>query len=155
MDELDIHPLSTDDLDALLALYAELNPDDTPLPESETVEAVWHAMQDDKKLNVLGAYLGKTLVCTCTLAIIPNLTRSARPYALIENVVTTANQRGRGYARRLLKHACDMAWQMGCYKVMLMTGRQDEKTLSFYEAAGFDRHTKQAFYVAAPKTKSA
>ncbi|WP_018609117.1 GNAT family N-acetyltransferase [Uliginosibacterium gangwonense] len=150
MTELDIHPLAENDLDALLALYAELNPGDAPLPVREEVEAVWRSIRDDKKLRILGGYLGKTLVCTCILAVIPNLTRGARPYALIENVVTTANQRGNGYARSLLNHACDMAWQLGCYKVMLMTGRKDEKTLSFYEAAGFDRDAKQAFYVPAP-----
>jgi len=54
----------------------------------------------------------------------------------------------------LLTHARNMAWQMNCYKVMLMTSRKDERTLGFYEASGFDRNAKQAFYVAAPKTKS-
>jgi len=154
MEELDLHPLAANDLDALLALYAELNPDDAPLPEREAVEAVWQSMLDDPRLTVLGGYLGKTLVCTCTLVIIPNLTRGARPYALIENVVTTAGQRGHGYARMLLTHARAIAWQMNCYKVMLMTGRKDERTLGFYEASGFDRNAKQAFYAAAPKAKS-
>jgi hypothetical protein len=37
------------------------------------------------------------------------------------------------------------AWAAGCYKVMLMTGRKDEATFSFYGAAGFARDLKQAF----------
>jgi hypothetical protein len=45
----------------------------------------------------------------------------------------------------MLKHALAYAWSVESYKVMLMTGRKDESTLRFYQAAGFDRHGKQAF----------
>jgi hypothetical protein len=34
--------------------------------------------------------------------------------------------------------------------VMPMTGRKDEATYRFYEAAGFNRHDKQAFIAKAP-----
>jgi GNAT superfamily N-acetyltransferase len=85
------------------------------------------------------------LVSSCTITVIPNLTRGGRPYGLIENVVTHADHRGRGYARAVLQDALSFAWAQGCYKVMLMTGRKDEATLRFYESAGFDRHGKQAF----------
>lgn len=145
-----IRELAQGDIDALLALYAELNPHDAPLPARDEVLAHWQAILDDPKLHCLGGFIGTTLVCTCLLAIIPNLTRGCRPYALIENVVTGAPHRRQGHARTLLRRTQDIAWQHGCYKVMLLTGRKDEATLNFYESAGFDRHTKQAFYAAAP-----
>lgn len=151
MGELVIRPLSQTNLDALLALYAELNPDDAPLPDRATVLAVWESIQQDPKMVCLGGFLGDTLVCTCIMTVIPNLTRACRPYALIENVVTTAAHRRKGYAHALLRHAQNMAWQQGCYKLMLLTGRKDEATLRFYDSAGFDRHAKQAFYAAAPR----
>ncbi len=150
MSDLTLRLLAETDLDALLGLYTELHPADAPLPEHARVLEVWRAMLGDPKLHCLGGFLDAQLVTSCTLLLVPNLTRGCRPYALIENVVTTTAYRGRGYGRAILQHACDIAWQHGCYKVMLQTGRKDDATLAFYESAGFDRTIKQAFYAAAP-----
>ena len=90
------------------------------------------------------------IVSTCYLNIIPNLTRSSRSYAVIENVVTDQAFRGSGYGKRIIQHAIDYAWQMGCYKVMLMTGSKEESTHAFYRACGFDGDEKQAYIVRSP-----
>jgi hypothetical protein len=45
----------------------------------------------------------------CTITVIPNLTRACRPYALIENVVTDAAFRSRGWGRNVLSVALDLA----------------------------------------------
>ena len=150
MNPLTIRELAEHDLDALLALYTELHRADAPLPARAHVLEVWRAMLRDPKLYCLGGFAGEQLVTSCTLVVVPNLTRACRPYGLIENVVTTTAQRCRGFGRQILQQACALAWEHGCYKAMLLTGRQDEATLSFYESAGFDRHSKQAFYAAAP-----
>jgi len=86
------------------------------------------------------------LVSSCVLVIISNLTRGARPYGIIENVVTHEKYRNRGYGTRLLKKALEIARDKGCYKVMLLSGR-GEDTLSFYEKAGFERGKKTGFIV--------
>jgi len=49
------------------------------------------------------------LVASCALAIIANLTRGARPYAVIENVVTHESYRRRGLGTAVLHHAVDLA----------------------------------------------
>jgi GNAT superfamily N-acetyltransferase len=87
----------------------------------------------------------QTLVSSCALSVIPNLTRGCKPYGLIENVVTHSNHRNQGYGKALLAHTLAYAWSVGCYKVMLLTGRKDPATFQFYESAGFNRHEKQAF----------
>jgi GNAT superfamily N-acetyltransferase len=92
-----------------------------------------------------GGFIGEELVSTCALAVIPNLTRGCRPYGVIENVVTHASHRRRGYGTALLRAALARAWREGCYKVMLMTGRKDDETFHFYRSAGFDSDEKQAF----------
>jgi hypothetical protein len=86
------------------------------------------------------------VVTTCTLIIVPNLTRGGAPYALIENVVTDARHQKRGYGKLVLKAAVAAAWRHGCYKVMLLTGSRDPATLRFYEDVGFEQ-SKTGFQV--------
>ncbi len=138
------------DLPALLDLYKHLHETDDPRPAPVVVEAVWQEILASRHFHYFGGFEGDELVSSCNLTLIPNLTRGCRPYGVIENVVTHAAYRGRGYAKDLLAQALDTAWAAGCYKVMLMTGRKDEATLKFYESAGFDRHGKQAFIAKPP-----
>lgn len=77
--------------------------------------------------------------------VILNLTRNARPYALIENVVTHPDYRKRGLASQCLNYAKQIARQADCYKIMLLTGAKDEATLNFYRKAGFNSSDKTAF----------
>ena len=101
-------------------------------------------------MTVIVAQAAELLVSSCTLAIVPNLTRGGRPYGVIENVVTHADFRRQGLGKRVLAHALDLAWQADCYKVHLATGSKRESTLGFYEGAGFQRGGKTYFEVRRP-----
>ena len=148
---MEIRELEAAELDALLAIYAHLHEADDPLPERKTVMAVWHTIQNDPNLLYFGGFVNGRLAVSCTLTLIPNLTRGCRPYGIIENVVTDADFRRRGYGKTILRYALETAWAKGCYKVMLMTGRLNEQTFQFYESVGFDRHSKQAFIAKSPQ----
>ena len=145
-----IRQLTSSELPALLELYTHLHAADDPLPDRTAVEGVWDAMQADERLMVFGVFVDGGLVSTCTLTVIPNLTRGCRPYGVIENVATHSDHRRRGHGRAVLFHALSHAWSKGCYKVMLLTGRKDDRTCRFYESAGFDRHAKEAFLARPP-----
>lgn len=142
---MDVRRLALADLEALLVLYQQLHPADEPLPGRAEVERTWRDILASPLLHYFGGFEGDVLVATCNLTIVPNLTRGGRPFGVIENVVTHEAHRRRGHGRALLAHALGHAWEAGCYKVMLQTGRKDEATMRFYEAAGFDRFDKQAF----------
>jgi len=148
---MNIRKLQSHELKPLLALYAHLHAHDAPLPPEPAIEAVWSEALANPRIHYFGGFVGDSLVTSCTLTVIPNLTRGCRPYGVIENVVTHAAHRGQGWGKAVLTHALGEAWRQRCYKVMLLTGRKDEGTLRFYEQAGFDRHGKQAF-VAKPAT---
>lgn len=142
---MNIRLLESHELQPLLALYSHLHEHDDPLPPERDIEAVWSEALSNPRIKYFGGFAADDLVTSCTLTVIPNLTRGCRPYGVIENVVTHAAHRGQGWGNAVLTHALSEAWRQRCYKVMLLTGRKDEGTLRFYEQAGFDRHGKQAF----------
>ncbi|MBV9469211.1 MAG: GNAT family N-acetyltransferase [Abitibacteriaceae bacterium] len=136
-----------DDLEALLDLYHHLHATDAALPEEPTLRRVWEEILSDPKVHCLVADLNGELVASCILVIIPNLTRGARPYGLIENVITHAAHRRQGIATQLLRYALQAAWSQNCYKVMLLTGRKSEGVHEFYEKLGFVKGEKTGFVV--------
>ncbi len=125
-----------DDLAGLLELYRALNPADRDM-SAEEADTAFAAILAQPGLSIFLATEGGNAVATATLQIVPNLTRAARPYALIENVVTLENRRGRGYGRAVVRHAVEAAFAANCYKVMLLTGRQNPEVHAFYESCGF------------------
>ena len=122
-----------------------MHTEDDPLPERNIVEEAWHEIQDNSHFKYFGAFVNRKLVSSCTLSVIPNLTRGCRPYGVIENVVTHSEYRSKGYASSILKYTLSYAWRKRCYKVTLLTGRKNEEVYRFYESVGFDRYAKQAF----------
>ncbi|HWR08600.1 GNAT family N-acetyltransferase [Sporomusa sp.] len=126
-----------EELEKLLVLYKKLNPDDPEFIRDGALDLLWSEIHHDPGLHYLVLETQGELVATCALAIIKNLTRNARPYGLIENVVTHPDYRKRGYGTKVLHKALDIAQENNCYKVMLLTGSKKEETLRFYEKAGF------------------
>jgi GNAT superfamily N-acetyltransferase len=146
MPMLHVRHIGKNELPKLLDLYQHLHEEgDAPLPPQGQLEALWGEIAANPMLYYFVGEVYGQLVCSCTLAIIPNLTRGARPYGLIENVVTHRDYRRRGFATQILRHALHVAWDQNCYKVMLLTGRKDEATLKFYEKAGFKCDVKTGF----------
>ena len=128
-----------EDIPQLLQLYRHLDPDDKEIAAGEAQER-WELLKRYPGSNVFVGCLDNILVATCTLVVIPNLTRGGAPYALIENVVTSAIYRKRGYGKAVLSEAINAAWRAGCYKVMLLTGSKLPATLKFYHDVGFEQN---------------
>jgi GNAT superfamily N-acetyltransferase len=150
MADLTIRAAGRADLVSIRELYRHLHPDEPVLPDGEA-EAAWHRLIGHPGLTVyLGLQSGGQPVASCTLVVIPNLTRSAAPYALIENVVTHGDHRQRGYGRAVLHAAVAAAWEAGCYKVMLMTGSRNPATHAFYRNAGFEQ-SKTGYQIRRPE----
>ena len=108
------------------------------------LDALCSRILSDPAYHIIVAEEDGQIVSSCVCVIVPNLTHNLRPYALIENVVTHADYRGRGLATACLNYAKDIALRENCYKMMLMTGSK-ESTLRFYERAGYSRKDKTAF----------
>jgi ribosomal protein S18 acetylase RimI-like enzyme len=146
MKEVIIRRATESDLPEVLNLYRHLHPHEAQL-EPAIAERVWSNLLTSSFMTVVVAQAAKLLLSSCTLAIVPNLSRGGRSYGVIENVVTHADHRKLGLGRRVLTHALDIASQADCYKVHLATGSKRETTLRFYEKAGFERGGKTYFEV--------
>ena len=112
---------SAGDAEALLTLYDFLSSDNERCPLELARENISKISQIDGSAVLLGEINGDALT-TCTLIVVPNLSRGGRPYAVIENVVTHPEHRGLGLGKAVLDAACERAWSHDCYKVMLSTG---------------------------------
>lgn len=133
-----------EDLDELLHLYLFLHEKDIP-EQSQHLQNVWNEIISDKNHHIIVNVVDEKIVSSCVCVIIPNLTRNVRPYAFIENVVTHLECRGKGYATECLNYAREIAKNQNCYKMMLLTGSKEQKTLNFYENAGYNSADKTAF----------
>ncbi|MGB9980237.1 GNAT family N-acetyltransferase [Methanobacterium sp.] len=142
-----VRQIKYEELENLLSLYEYLIPDDPKLKIDNTLKEHWNEILSDSSYFYFVIEENEMLVCSCNLTIIKNLTRSARPYGIIENVVTHPDYRNKGHGTAVLKKAVEIAQKNNCYKVVLTTSRKDRNTLKFYENAGFDRGEKTAFIV--------
>lgn len=132
------------DLSALLSLYQQLHPAD-PVPQGESLQALWRELLADPNYHILLAKIDGEPAASVTVVVVKNLTRAARPYAIIENVITDAARRKQGIASALIAEAVQIARAANCYKVSLTTGNKDAGTFHFYESCGFNRADKTAF----------
>ena len=139
-----IREIQRSDLKGLLELYMQLH--DNPMPEeSPELLEKWNRILDDKDHHIIVAEEDGRIVSSCVCVIIPNLTHEQRPYAFVENVITDEVYRGKGLATKCLEYAKNIAFKENCYKMMLLTGSKNPKTLEFYRNAGYNSEDKTAF----------
>ncbi len=139
-----VREVEKSDLYGLLKLYTHLHNNNIPDMNNELI-GIWNNIIDDKNHHIIVVEEEGEIVSSCVCVIIPNLTHCQQPYALIENVITDENYRGRGYATACLDYAKAIAIKENCYKMMLLTGSKKESTLEFYERAGYNQNDKTGF----------
>lgn len=142
-----IREAAINDVEALHDLY--MNHLTRYPPKEEQNISEWSKLLEEliakPDYHLLVGEVNGTVVSSVTLIVIRNLTHNLRPYAVIENVVTHAGFRNKGYAFALMEKASEIAKEKNCYKIMLMTGSKKESTLRFYERCGFNMNDKTAF----------
>ncbi len=139
-----IREANKNDLQAVLELYLHLH--ETSIPEDTAhLCNTWDQIISDPYHHLIVCEVDGKIVSSCVCVIIPNLSKQVRPYAFIENVVTHKDYRQKGYATACLNYAKEIAVRENCYKMMLLTGSKDPKTLNFYQQAGYNSNDKTAF----------
>lgn len=139
-----VREIDINELKELLELYLHLHEESVP-EITEHLQKTWNTIMQDDNHHIIVNIIDSKIISSCVCVIIPNLTRNIRPYAFIENVVTHSDYRGKGYATECLNYAKEIAKEMNCYKMMLLTGSKKETTLKFYENSGYNCTDKTAF----------
>jgi GNAT superfamily N-acetyltransferase len=138
-----------DDLPSLLALFAASEVSAAAEP-GERVEQIWLKILAREGVEVFVSEADARIVSTCMLIAAPNLLRSGRQHAFLENVVTHPDYRGRGFGRAVVLAALRTAWAWDCHQVLLQSGRSDPRVHRFYEGCGFAPALRVAYVAKRP-----
>ncbi|MDK1285809.1 GNAT family N-acetyltransferase [Pseudoalteromonas umbrosa] len=137
------------DLTGIIKLFKELRPHD-PDVSHDALMSGWKVIEHDENNHLMVAELDGEIASTCQLAIVPTLTNGVRPFAVIEHVITGALFRRRGLSEKVIEAAVELAWQQGCYKVMLLSGETRTAAHGVYEKVGFISGTERGFVIKNP-----
>jgi L-amino acid N-acyltransferase YncA len=78
------------------------------------------------------------VIGTMVLLIVPNLSHSGLPWAVVENVVTDRRFQRQGIGRLMMEYAINRAREAGCYKLQLSSSKTRQEAHRFYESLGFE-----------------
>ncbi len=145
----EFRPATSVDLPGILDLLRELNPEDPELAASDSGE-IWAEILGNSGIRYLVAVDSARIIGTCHILVVPNLTRSGRPYALVENVVVASAHRRQGIGRRLMDLAVEFARLEHCYKVMIQSSAKRSEAHAFYQDLAFDCEAKRSFVLQLP-----
>lgn len=137
---------SKEDLPGILSLYRQLNPNDI-LPELSTAEEIWKTIETNDGFGYFIAEENGQIISCCNCAIIPNLSRLGKSFAVIENVITDAAYRRRGIGSQIMTHAVQFAKRNNCYKVILLSSSKRTEAHEFYRSIGFNGESKKGFEI--------
>lgn len=141
---MEIRELHESDLESLLKLYIQLDEKNENLSLIKSKE-IWKQINLNKNIIYIGAIEKETIISTCYLVIIQNLSVGGRSIGFIENVVTHSDYRKKGIGRKVINKAIDLCKKNNCYKVILQSGIKREDAHKFYRKIGFNDKTKKAF----------
>lgn len=93
-------------------LYRQMHPDDPTVEDGSDLET-YREILANSRLHLLVLEIDGAVVATTYLNVMPNLTRSASRYAVIENVVVDVSLRRSGLGRRIMDATLEKAWGGG------------------------------------------
>lgn len=129
------------DAEAIGHLYRELNTLSEPLVVPERIAAI--ANSEHTHLLVCedgGKVIATALVCFCQDVMFDH-----QPFALVENVVVTADHKRKGIGKSMMDFIEAFCLEQACSKIMLQTSSENRDARDFYTAMGYDPNVKTGF----------
>ncbi|PMJ95697.1 GNAT family N-acetyltransferase [Vibrio sp. 10N.261.55.A7] len=138
-----------DDLSGILSLYKELRGNDPVVSETELM-TTWHDMLANPNTQHIVAEIDGQLASTCQLGLVPTVTNAGKSFGIIEHVITSEHFRRRGLSQKVMEKALELAWELNCYQVVLLSGETRFSAHKLYEKVGFQAGIEKGFVIKAP-----
>lgn len=140
MTTVDIREAHRDDLESILAIYAEPDIDNGKVLDLRGAEEILGRMKSYPRYTLYVATIDNKVVGSFALLIMDNLAHMGAPSAVVEDVVVNSKHRGRGIGSQMIKFAMEKARQAKCYKLALSCSINRDRAHKFYESLGFEKH---------------
>ena len=144
-----IRAATESDIPKILELYRQLviTTSPTELDTSSNLDdykQTFYKIQAFSGYELIVAEVNGEVVGTMVLLIVPNLSHSALPWAVIENMVVDESTRRKGIGKQLMDYATARSKEAGCYKVQLLSDKRRNEAHQFYESLGY-KATSEGF----------
>ena len=131
-----------DDIPRILELYRQLvlttsQAEQQHSPSPDHYRRVFAQICATPGYELFVAEHGGEIVGTTALLIVPNLSHSGLPWAVIENVVVDSHHQQLGIGKVLMDYAVNRAREAGCYRVSLSSNKKRTEAHQFYLSVGF------------------
>jgi ribosomal protein S18 acetylase RimI-like enzyme len=137
---LTIRKANRNDLEEILAIYAEPDIDNGNILDLNSSEAMLDKMKHYPEYSLYVATTDNKVVGSFALLIMDNLAHMGAPSAVVEDVVVRSKWRSRGIGNRMIRFAMDKAKDAKCYKLALTYSINRDRAHKFYESLGFEKH---------------
>ena len=107
-------------------------------PTLEEYERTLERINATPGLELLALEVNTEVAGLMELLILPNLSHSALPWAMIEGLIVDKRFRRRGFGKMLVEYAIDRARKAGCYKLVLSSNKKRTEAHAFYRSLGFE-----------------
>lgn len=136
-EEVVIRRATEADLNELIVLLKYMHPEDKPASLEHIIEAFKQIEVDNRRSIIVAEECSRGVIGTLDFFYMPNLTRGARPWGGIENLVVHPDMRNQGIGKALIETALELARTVDCYKVQLVSHKRRVIAQSLYEKIGF------------------
>ena len=141
-----VRQATSEDIPALIGLLGQLftlEPEFVPDPEKQA-RGIAALLADERNGRILVAEKDGNSVGMVNLLYVVSTALGARA-ALLEDVVIDQSCRRRGYGKKLLTSAIEMARADGCERITVLSDASNAEAHSFYKGFGFERSTMVPF----------
>jgi ribosomal protein S18 acetylase RimI-like enzyme len=137
-DGLIVRQASPADLTQILSLLSQMHDEESAVPSTPELQETYEEILASRSRALLVVADNDELLGILDLIVVPNLSRGGRPWAAIENIVVDSAHRRRGIGGALLDEAIEIAQEVGCYKVQLVSHSRRDAAHSLYRHASFN-----------------
>jgi predicted N-acetyltransferase YhbS len=139
----DIRLATEEDVPRILDLYRELTISFSQVemsrsPSPDDYRKAFAEICADPRHELFVAEYQGEVVGTVVLLIVPNLSHSATPWALVENLIVGQKHRHMGLGKMLLEHVIARAKEKGCHRIELCSDRRRKEAHRLYRSVGFE-----------------